>query len=81
VPIEYGITRPVRTNNFLDMYFGELALLARDVWRAPGLKNKVLYIFMPPGWSHTGEHSTASAIRRAYFKEANTRSAVATANT
>jgi sterol desaturase/sphingolipid hydroxylase (fatty acid hydroxylase superfamily) len=81
VPIEYGITRPVRTNSFLDTYFGELALLARDVWRAPGLKNKVLYIFMPPGWSHTGAHSTASAIRRAYFKEANTRTAVATANT
>ncbi|MBV9988706.1 MAG: hypothetical protein JO301_13590, partial [Chitinophagaceae bacterium] len=51
--------------NFWDVYFGEIALLARDVWTAPGIKNKLLYFIMPPGWSHTGADKTAGYIRRA----------------
>jgi len=69
VPIEYGITRKVNANNFWDVYFGEIVLLARDVWRAPGIKNKFLYIVMPPGWSHTGEHKTASVVKNEYLKQ------------
>jgi len=63
-PVEYGITRKVNHKNFWDVYFGEIVFLARDVKNAPGIKNKFLYIFMPPGWSHTGEHRTAKIIRR-----------------
>ncbi|NQX53259.1 sterol desaturase family protein [Pedobacter panaciterrae] len=68
LPIEYGITREMKPNSFLDSYFGEFACLIRDVYKAPGLKNKFLYIFMPPGWSHTGDHKTASKARNE-FKE------------
>jgi len=64
VKIEYGITRNVNTRSFVDMYFGEFVCLWRDIVHAPGLKNKVLYIFMPPGWSHTGEHKTAKVVKR-----------------
>ncbi|MEX0275403.1 MAG: sterol desaturase family protein [Flavobacteriaceae bacterium] len=67
IPIEYGITRPMDSGNFLDVYFGEIVALARDVWRAPGLLNKLRYIYMPPGWSHTGEHKTAKVVRNAYL--------------
>jgi len=63
--IEYGITRPVNTRNFLDVYFGEFYCLWKDIRHAPGLKNKFLYIIMPPGWSHTGDHKTATAVKRA----------------
>ena len=66
VPIEYGITRPVNSRSFIDMYFGEFICLWRDLRRAPGLKNKILYIFMPPGWSHTGDHKTARVVKRAH---------------
>ena len=62
--IEYGITRPVNTRNFLDVYFGEFYYLAKDIRHAPGLINKILYIFMPPGWSHTGDHKTARVVKR-----------------
>jgi sterol desaturase/sphingolipid hydroxylase (fatty acid hydroxylase superfamily) len=62
--IEYGITRPVNTRSFADMYFGEFVCLFRDIAKAPGLKNKFLYIFMPPGWSHTGDHKTAKAVKK-----------------
>ncbi|MGV8877708.1 MAG: sterol desaturase family protein [Sphingobacteriaceae bacterium] len=68
IPIEYGITREMKPNSFLDSYFGEFACLVKDVHRAPGIKNKFLYIFMPPGWSHTGDHKTAGKVRGEYLK-------------
>jgi sterol desaturase/sphingolipid hydroxylase (fatty acid hydroxylase superfamily) len=64
----YGITRKMNPHSFVDVYFGEISALAKDVWHAPGLKNKCLYIFMPPGWSHTGEHQTARKQRGAYLR-------------
>ncbi|MBL0170419.1 MAG: sterol desaturase family protein [Gemmatimonadaceae bacterium] len=63
-PPEYGITRAMKPGSFWDFYFGELVALFVDVKNAPGLRNKLAYIVMPPGWSHTGEHKTASAMRR-----------------
>lgn len=63
-PVEYGITRKINSRNFFDVYFGEIALLSRDVAKAPGLKNKFLYLIKPPGWSHTGDHKTASVIKK-----------------
>lgn len=69
IPIEYGISRPMIKNSFLDAYFGEIVALAKDVYRAPGIKNKVFYIFMPPGWSHTGDHKMTHVVRKKYFEE------------
>jgi sterol desaturase/sphingolipid hydroxylase (fatty acid hydroxylase superfamily) len=66
--IQYGISRPMKTNSFLDAYFGELLALVKDVVKAPGIKNKVLYVFMPPGWSHTGDHKTASVVRKKFLE-------------
>ena len=40
-----------------------------NVYKAPGLKNKLLYIVMPPGWSHTGDHKTAKAVKRKLKEE------------
>ena len=64
---EYGITRKVNSGNFLDVYFGEIIALGKDVWKAPGVKNKLAYIFMPPGWCHTGEHKTSKIVRTNYL--------------
>jgi sterol desaturase/sphingolipid hydroxylase (fatty acid hydroxylase superfamily) len=64
-PPEYGITRPMKPGSFFDFYFGEFVALVRDVANAPGIRNKLRYIVMPPGWSHTGNHKTASSLRRA----------------
>jgi sterol desaturase/sphingolipid hydroxylase (fatty acid hydroxylase superfamily) len=69
VTIEYGITRPMKPGSFLDAYVGEFHALARDVVKAPGLKNKLLYLLMPPGWSHDGEHKTAEASKRAWLAQ------------
>jgi hypothetical protein len=68
IPIEYGITRRMKANSFTDAYFGEFTALLRDVGKAPGLKNKLLYLVMPPGWSHTGDHKTARVIREEFLE-------------
>lgn len=68
IKIEYGITREMDSGNFMDVYFGEIVALAKDVWKAPGLANKFRYLVMPPGWSHTGEHKTAKVVRRSYLE-------------
>lgn len=69
VNVEYGITRPVNSQNFWDANFGEFLALAHDVWAAPGFLNKVLYVFMPPGWHHSGEHKTASVLRQNWLRD------------
>ena len=62
---EYGIRRVMNPHSLWDVYLGEITALGRDVALAPGLKNKALYLVMPPGWSHTGAHQTAAAIKAA----------------
>jgi sterol desaturase/sphingolipid hydroxylase (fatty acid hydroxylase superfamily) len=68
VPVEYGITRELNPNSFWDVYFGEIVYLIKDIRKAPGIKNKLLYIVMPPGWRHDGNHKTAARIRQKFLK-------------
>ena len=69
VPIEYGITRKMNPNNFWDVYFGEFVYLFHDVRKAPGIKNKILYIIKPPGWSHAGDNKTADIVQKDFVKQ------------
>ena len=69
VEIDYGITRKINSSNFIDVYFGEFILLFKDVIKAPGFKNKLYYIFCPPGWDHNGNHNTAKHIKLSFFKK------------
>lgn len=68
IKIEYGITREMDSGNFMDVYFGEFTALFKDIMKAPGIKNKVMYAFMPPGWSHTGDHKTSKITRAEFFR-------------
>lgn len=86
VNIEYGISREMNSDSFLDVYFGEILDLCKDIIYAPTLKDKLLYIIMPPGWSHTGDHKTASMERQKFlaaqqqeFREENFQTVVKTA--
>lgn len=69
IAIEYGITREMDSGNFFDVYFGEFVALFKDIANAPGILNKIKYIFMPPGWSHLGEHQTAKLVREDYLRQ------------
>jgi sterol desaturase/sphingolipid hydroxylase (fatty acid hydroxylase superfamily) len=71
IKIKYGVTSSINSGKFIDVYFGEIINLLKDIIKAPGVINKIKYIFCPPGWSHTGNHKTAKLIREAYFKKMN----------
>jgi sterol desaturase/sphingolipid hydroxylase (fatty acid hydroxylase superfamily) len=60
----YGLTSNIHSYNLLKIAFHEYAALWRDVKKAPGLLNKLKYIFMPPGWSHDGSMKTAAQMRK-----------------
>jgi sterol desaturase/sphingolipid hydroxylase (fatty acid hydroxylase superfamily) len=70
VAIEYGTTRPVDPGNFADFYCGEFRALWRDMRAASGWRDRVLLALKPPGWSPTGRHRLASALRREALKDA-----------
>jgi sterol desaturase/sphingolipid hydroxylase (fatty acid hydroxylase superfamily) len=65
--IEYGITRPINAQSFMDVYFGELQLLWKDLKEEPKWSNRIKYIFMPPGWSPEGTFHTAKTMRNEYI--------------
>lgn len=50
----YGLTVPVDTYNLLRLQYGAFGELFRDVHHATRLRDKLGYVFMPPGW-HPGE--------------------------
>lgn len=63
--VKYGITTNIHTYNPLKIATHEYIALWNDVKRAPGIVNKLKYIFMPPGWSHDGSTKTARQLRKA----------------
>lgn len=67
---EFGITREVNSESWRDVQLGEFAALWSDLKQAPGIGKKLRYLVMPPGWSHTGDHKTVTAQRRANAAEA-----------
>lgn len=68
IPPEYGITREINPRSFMDVYFGEWIALWKDIRHANGVKNKLLYVVMPPGWSHDGDHKTATQVRNKFIE-------------
>jgi sterol desaturase/sphingolipid hydroxylase (fatty acid hydroxylase superfamily) len=46
----YGLTKPVSSYNPVRLEYYEYANIVRDVRSADGLRNKLGYIFAPPGW-------------------------------
>jgi sterol desaturase/sphingolipid hydroxylase (fatty acid hydroxylase superfamily) len=46
----YGLTTPVGTHRIVRLQTHEYAAIVRDVRRAPSLRDKLGYVFGPPGW-------------------------------
>ena len=60
----YGITKNINTYNLFHIAGHEFVDVYRDVKRAPTFKDKLKYIFYPPGWSHDGPDQRAKTLRR-----------------
>lgn len=68
--VKFGLTKNLETYKPWVVVFKEWAEIAKDVRMAPGLKNKLMYIFGPPGWSHDGSRKTSKQMRLAEAAEA-----------
>jgi sterol desaturase/sphingolipid hydroxylase (fatty acid hydroxylase superfamily) len=71
--VDYGITRPINAQDFMDVYFGELKLLWKDLKEEPKWSNKIKYIFMPPGWTPDGPLHTAKTVRDEFIMSEKTK--------
>lgn len=60
----YGITTNIHTYNPFKIASHEYIAVIKDVKRAPTFKDKLAYIFMPPGWSHDGEDQRAKTLQK-----------------
>lgn len=49
--VAYGLTKNISSHNPFYIAFHEYAALLRELWRARGLRDKLAYLFRPPGWS------------------------------
>ena len=51
----YGLTKPVGTYNLITLEYGQYAEVVRDVRGATRLRDKLGYVFGPPGWQPAKE--------------------------
>jgi len=65
--VEYGLVHNLGTYNPLRVAFHEWVAIFRDVFRR-GLswRDRLMYMFAPPGWSHDGSRQTSDSLKRAY---------------
>ncbi|MGY0041005.1 sterol desaturase family protein [Pedobacter sp. NJ-S-72] len=62
--IVYGLTHQPEDTGPLNIVFHEFKAMTADMKRAPGLKNKLRYMFNPPGWSHDGSTQIAKVMQK-----------------
>lgn len=60
----YGLTKKISSPNPVNINFSEFAYIIRDLKKSPKMRDKLMYIFGPPGWSHDGSTKTAKQLRR-----------------
>lgn len=65
-PVKYGLTHQPEDMGPVNVLFHEWKALLHDVKHAPGINNKLKYLFNPPGWSHDGSTQTARVLQREY---------------
>lgn len=64
-PIKYGLTKPIEKENAINIVTHEWENIWRDVHeKNTSLKQKLHYIFGPPGWSHDGSRKTSKQLRK-----------------
>jgi len=69
----YGIVKNLGSFNLLWAAFHEWVGIAKDVWAAPGLRAKLGYLVMPPGWSHDGSRDTSEIIKQRWLAKEQAR--------
>lgn len=60
----YGLTSNIKTYNPITLVFHECQAIWHDLKKPSTLKDKLMYIFGPPGWSHDGSKKTSTQLRK-----------------
>lgn len=62
--VKYGLTKNLdKPYHPLKTVFHEWGSILNDLKKKTSLKNKLLYMFGPPGWSHDGSTKTSNQLR------------------
>ena len=62
--LKYGLTKPLDKETPSNIVFHEWKQIVADLKRSDiGWKEKIFYLFGPPGWSHDGSRQTSQQIR------------------
>jgi sterol desaturase/sphingolipid hydroxylase (fatty acid hydroxylase superfamily) len=65
-PIKYGLTTPLKRDTPAHIITHEWVSIFKDVFRNDiSWKDRMKYLFGPPGWSHDGSRKTSEELRRA----------------
>jgi hypothetical protein len=62
-PIRYGLTKPMEKVTPGYIVFHEWRNIWKDFRKASTLRQKLGYVFGPPGWSHDGSSMTSDQMR------------------
>ncbi len=63
-PVQYGLTKNIENPYHpADVVLHEWRAIGKDLRKKTSFKNKLRYLFMPPGWSHDGSTKTAAQMR------------------
>ena len=68
-PCDYGLVVPMTTLNPLTILFEEYTNIFKDIFK-PNItfKDRFMYLFGPPGWSHDGSRKMSTDIKRDYYQ-------------
>ena len=63
-PIKYGLTKNIEKPNAINLVFHEWKQMWKDVLQKNiSLRQRLHYLFGPPGWSHDGSRLTSEQLR------------------
>ena len=61
--VVFGLTENLKSYNPMKMVFHEWRAIIEDLRKQTSIKNKFMYVFGPPGWSHDGSRKTSKQLR------------------
>ncbi len=68
-PVEYGLVKNLGTFNPLRVALHGYVEILRDQWRGGlSVRQRLAYLFRPPGWSHDGSRQLTADRKRAYLR-------------
>ena len=62
--VVYGLTENIKTYNPITMVFHEWKAIINDLKKKTTMKEKLMYVFGPPGYSHDGSRKTSKQLRK-----------------